>query len=156
MIRRPALHATALLVGLTGCGPEAPREDASLALETRDPRFEIVVEGPLPGSAETARELRLRLLPKPGWHMAPDAPTSLELSAPPGVELDAPLQRGEDAAHRSEERIEFALVYRLSFEPAAGSKAYADGRLTFGVCRDGKLRCEIVRRELEIPLTPRR
>ena len=145
--------AAALFIACTACGPVPSLEDASLALESEDPRFEILLERSLPPAEDAARELRLRLLPKAGWHMTPEAPTLLELLAPPGVELDAPLQRGEDAVHSSEERIEFAVAYRVAAERApTDSNAHVEGRLKFGVCRDGNPRCEIVRRELRIPL----
>jgi hypothetical protein len=152
-MRNGMVRATALLIAFTACGPAPSLEDATLALETQDPRFEINLERPPSPAANAARELRLRLRPKTGWHMTPQAPTLLELSALPGVEFDAPLQHGEDAVVSSEERLEFAVVYRVTAERApASSTAYIEGHLTFGVCRNDRPRCEIVHRELRIPL----
>lgn len=146
--------ATAILfIACTGCGSEPPMEAATLALETADPRFEILLESSLPTAAAATRELRLRLVAKAGWHMEPAAPTTLELSAPPGIELEAALQRGEDAVHSSGESIEFAVDYRVAADHAPiDANTHVEGRVKFGVCRDENSRCEIVRRELQIPL----
>jgi hypothetical protein len=137
------------------CGPGPSMEAATLALETEDPRFEILLESSLPASAAVTRELRLRLVSKTGWHMTPEAPTILDLAAPPGIELVAPLQRGEDAVSSSGASIEFAVAYRVVSERAASdANAHVEGRVKFGVCRNESPRCEIVHRELQIPLAP--
>jgi hypothetical protein len=152
-MRRAMLGAVTLFIVCTACGPGPSLEGAVLALETEDPRFEILLESSLPAVAALGRELRLRIVPKAGWHMAPEAPTVLELSAPPGIELEAPIQRGEDAVHSSGESIEFAVAFRVSSERAPiDANTHVEGRMKFGVCRNESPRCEIVNRELQIPL----
>ena len=117
-----------------------------LALEVADPRFKIFLgQGP---SRPGLRTLRLRLEPKSGWHMTPEAPTRLELIAPKGVEFSAPRQSGDDAVQSSEEIIEFAIEYRLSdAHDRANPELSAASHLKFGVCRNDNPRCEIVGRE---------
>jgi hypothetical protein len=148
--------AIAVFIACIACGPAPTQEHTTRALETEDPRFQILLEGPLPLTKDaTGRELRLRLLPKIGWHMTPEAPTLLELSETSGIELDVPLQRIEDAVHSSEERIEFAIAYHSPNGHAPDvSNPHLEARLKFGVCRNDNPRCEIVRREFQIPLTP--
>ncbi len=147
-----------VLVLLSACEPaSAPApilDHDGLALETEDPRFEIFLRpGP---SRPGAHALRLRLEPKSGWHMTPEAPTRLELSAGPGIEFDSPRQSGNDAVLSSEEIIEFAIEYRLGDDydasDGASSEPFAKSQLKFGVCRNDNPRCEIVKREFEIPL----
>jgi len=130
--------------------PHSPESD-TLALETEDPRFKIFLRQE-PAQADT-HALRLRLEPKSGWHMTPEAPTRLELSAPPGIEFNAPRQSGDDAVQSSEEAIEFAIEYRLKDDHGGTDpELSAKSHLKFGVCRNDNPRCEIVKRELEIPL----
>jgi hypothetical protein len=134
------------------CGPGPSGEDTARAIETEDPRFEMWLASAPSTTAGDAKAVRLRMDAKAGWHMTPEAPTQLDLSAPAGVELVAPSQRIADAVDSSPERLEFLIAYRLTPTQTALRDVSVDGRLKFGICRDGKPRCEIVERKLRIPL----
>ncbi|MFP6654951.1 MAG: hypothetical protein VCB25_04940 [Myxococcota bacterium] len=156
---RYALALIALIYLCASCDSASPPGSALRILENQDPRFEILLEGnrsPTADARPSLSTLTLRVLPKPGWHIESRAPTRLDLSPPPGVEINTPIRGGEDEMKSSPEAIEIEIAYRLvrlvETEFPTPAQASVDGHLTFGVCREGKLRCEIVHRDLQIPL----
>jgi hypothetical protein len=138
------------------CDSASPPDSTLRILENEDPRFEIFLEEDQSAAVDSRPSLStlaLRVLPKPGWHIESRAPTRLDLSPPPGVEIHAPIRGGVDEMKSSAEAIEIEIAYRLVRTALpTPAKASVDGHLTFGVCREGKLRCEIVHRDLQIPL----
>ena len=160
MMRLSTLAMIGLLIACGGCEPTSTPGVVHQVLESEDPRFRILLDGPRTEptsgtSSASSPQLYLRILPKPGWHIEPKAPTRLDLklSADSDIETRSPIQTGEVEVSSSNESIEFAITYRIADASASsGAATSIDSHLTFGVCREGDLRCEIVNRDLRIPL----
>jgi hypothetical protein len=84
-------------------------------------------------ASAVSSELRIAVIPRPGWHLAPQAPARLSLGEHDRAEL----------LGSSEERIEFRCD-----APKPGMVVHA--RLKFGICRGDETACEIVRREFDV------
>lgn len=86
---------------------------------------------PPPSVAVNAQGLaRLVLKPKAGYHVNKDFPTSLEVTAPAGVELKKSKQTGSDAAKLEESEAAFHIDF---VGKAAGTYAFA-ATFKFAVC----------------------
>jgi hypothetical protein len=155
-MRISAFATIVLLVGCIGCEPASSPIDSKIALETEDPRFEIHLDRLGEAAGEVAsppRRLRLRVQPKTGWHIEPKAPTHLDLNPPKGIEVHSPPPGEGSETTSSAEKIEFSIVYRVTSGAATIKPGDSiEAHLKFGVCREGNLRCEIVNREIRIPL----
>lgn len=132
---------------LLACAPEAPVTRGPLPV-AEDGRYRITLlppdwDQPAPG-------LELRVEPKPGWHIEPEAPARLELEPPPHVEFGNADLRSADAVALGADRLAFATEVRA--RPGAEGPQLARGRVKFGLCRQDDEGCEIVRREVELPL----
>ena len=112
-----------------------------------DARYRLEVETTPPPSSDMPGALLVRVEPREGWHIAPEAPASLVVEPEAGARVTPLSQKSEDARALSEQRLEFAC--RFDPAPRDGS---ASGRLKFGVCRDGDTGCAIVRLDLDLTL----
>jgi hypothetical protein len=155
-MRFPVLAASVLFLVCSACEPASSPGDLTIALETEDPRFEIFLDRSPSGPeafASPAIALHLRIQPKAGWHIEPDAPTRLDLNPVPGIEVDSPLPGSPAEVASSADKIEFKIAYRIKDEGKRNRPGLSfESRLKFGVCRNGNLRCEIVNREIQIPI----
>ena len=140
----PVLLAAAL--GALACGQEAAESRSAIAAQ--DAGYRIHYEATSPASPATPGRLVIRVETRNDWHVAPEAPVSLVLHAPAGLELDPALQRSGDALRSSGEMLEFGSDLHAE-RPGA---ALVRGSLKFGMCQGEAERCVIVRRELELPL----
>ncbi len=112
-----------------------------------DARYRLEVETTPPPNSDTAGALLVRVEPREGWHIAPEAPASLVIEPGAGAQVTPLSQKSADARALSERRLEFAC--RFDPAPQDGS---ARGRLKFGICRDGDTGCAIVRLDLDLSL----
>ena len=160
MMRALALVAIALLLTYVGCDSAPTTENATVILESEDPRFRIMLEHPqmtstLSAPNKSLLQFHLRIQPKSGWHIEPNAPTHLGITSSPTLGRGTAGQTGEFGVEvvASKQLIDFSVASRHLAEGRSTKPDYAiDAHLTFGVCREGNLRCEIVNRDLRIPL----
>jgi len=141
--RGALLGAAALALAVTSCGG-ADTGGAELA---RDDHYRVTFEVEAPPSLDETGTLRLRVAPRGGWKVAPEAPVRLDLVAPDTLSFEpASPELPEGAA--GEDGFELVTLLRAY---QSGS-ALARGRLRFGICEGPEAVCVAVDRELEIPI----
>ncbi|MEM6996312.1 MAG: hypothetical protein AAF721_37745 [Myxococcota bacterium] len=148
-----AFLAWALLAA--GCGaaggpaePQGSRSAPAQPDEVQDAGhdgYQIDVEAPAQVKAGQAVIARVSVQSRAPLHMNEDYPAKLRMTAPSGIELDAPLLRRNDA-ERSDDS---ALVFPVVFTPKAGHVGHTTltGELHFAVC--GVAECSPMRVPVE-------
>jgi hypothetical protein len=134
-----------LLACACACGPAANSNEPTVVAE--DARYRVLARTSSPSSATSSGELRVEVQTSGGWHIAPEAPARLDLTAR-GVTLASTELREEDKQSADEDGFVFATELRAS---APGRHAVL-GTLKFGICEGPKEKCVIVRRDLSIPV----
>jgi len=134
-----------LALGLAACGADdGPR------LVDADDRYRVTLDARSPASPDAPGELRLRIDTAEHWHVAEEAPARLVLSAG-GLEF-APAELGhDDVQNRHDGGFEFATALHAERE----GRSIAHAELTFGVCEEQILMCEVVHAQLELPIDVR-
>lgn len=136
------LLANAALCAAAGCGGDDRGAHPLDPGGERDARYELRVWANPAATPGAAEGLRVRIEPRGGWHLAPEAPAWLRLEEPAEMRLE-PSFEGTEGAEAA------ALEFRAEY--AAGERRLR-GQLKFGVCEDGDSRCAIVRRDLVVAL----
>lgn len=143
------IAAGVALCALCACGGEKPGIRLLDPGGDSDARYELWVWASAPTPPNASGDLRVRVELRPGWHLAPEAPASLRFEEADGVRVEPWLQRGDDGVELDRHTLEFVALYSVAGEPRIR------GRLKFGLCEDGDERCAIIRRDLDLRLTPR-
>ena len=144
--REARLLAAALwLVAAWGCGSEAPADQNIVVEGVRDGRFavDVTADGGRPEG-----QLRVSVEPRPGWHLALEAPARLELASSERLRFEPEQQTHEDAARVGED----GLAFEFAYADAADGELPVEARIKFGMCKDEAEQCEIVRRDLSFHL----
>ena len=144
----PARTRCAWLVGVAlACGA-ASSSPADVDLGgTVDSRYRLT-GAVVAGEPNASPQLRVRVEPRHGWHIAPEAPARLDLESSAGVRFPRERLTREDAAALDEEQ----LVFTTGFSVEPGAPVTARGQLKFGICEGEDQVCAIVRRDLDIAL----
>ncbi len=141
-----AIASWVALWALCGCSGE---ETAGRLLEPggrSDARYELEVWTRPPAPPATSGDLRVRVEPRPGWHLAPDAATWLRFEEAEGIQLEPSFQRGSTVLDRR------ALEFVAEYPGGDAGERRIRGQLKFGLCEDGDERCAIIRRDLDLRL----
>jgi hypothetical protein len=137
----PTIACDAQTTGTQASGAAQVHGEAGAAAE---PGYTLHVE--LPPRATRGQEAiaHVRVHPKAPWHMNLEYPAKLQLQAPAGVELVAPLLRKGDAERFDDQALEFSVL----FTPQAQGSHKIQGELDFAVCGDAS--CGPVTESLEL------
>lgn len=132
--------ATSFAVQPAAAGDSAPTEAS-----TADPgaqtaageagahaRFSVHVDPPRKARPGTATTARVRVTPKPGWHVNLDFPSSLTLEAPATVTLATVKLKKADATRLDENGLEFTV----KLTPKTAGTSAVKGTLKFAVCQE--------------------
>ena len=136
-----------LALGLAACGgSDAPGP----RVVDGDERYRVTLDARSPVSPDASGELVLKIDTAEHWHVADEAPARLVLSADDLEFAPAELGR-DDVRNRHDSGFEFATAIRAERE----GRRVAQAELTFGVCEEQVLMCEVVHAQLELPVDVR-
>jgi hypothetical protein len=143
-LRQP-LALGLVLAGLGGCGSELEQAGQVVA---RDARYRVTSDTSPAPTATAPGSLRVRVETLNGWHVAPEAPARLDLTATDALHFEPAELREQHLQRLGDDGFEFSASVRAT----RPGPATAHARLKFGICEGPKAKCVIVRRELELPL----